>query len=62
MEVTEMEMIQNTIEEFSRLQTYMIATPKEAESYNLMKIRYEDLKVMLQSFGINLTNIDRIKE
>ncbi len=60
--MTEKEMIQKNIEEFSRLQTYMIATEKDSNGYLLMKDRYTELKVILTSFGINLTNIDKIKE
>ena len=60
--MTEKEMIQKNIEEFSRLQTYMIATEKNSNGYLLMKDRYTELKVILTSFGINLTNIDKIKE
>ncbi len=61
--MTEKEMIQKNIEEFSRLQTYMIAsTEKDSVSYKLMKDRYIELKVILNTFGINLTEIDKIKE
>lgn len=58
----EKEMIQKNIEEFSRLQDYMIEDGKDAKAYNTMRKRYLDLKAILQSFGINLTDIDRIKE
>ncbi len=60
--MTEKEMIQRNIEEFTRLQTYMLATEKDSNSYRLMKDRYTELKVILNSFGINLTEIDKIKE
>ena len=59
--MTEKELIQKNIEEFSRLQTYMLATEKDSEGYRLMKDRYTELKVILNSFGINLTDIDKIK-
>lgn len=55
-------MIKVSIEEFSRLQNYMIAAEKDSESYKLMKDRYIELKVILSSFGINMTEIDKIKE
>lgn len=55
-------MIQRNIEEFSRLQSYMIVAEKESESYKRMKDRYVELKVMLTTFGINLTELDKIKE
>ena len=60
--MTEKEMIQRNIEEFSRLQTYMLATEKDSNGYKLMKDRYIELKVILNSFGINLSEIDKIKE
>lgn len=60
--MSEKEMIKVSIEEFSRLQNYMLASEKGSNSYNLMKDRYIELKVILTSFGINLTDIDKIKE
>ena len=49
--MTEKEMIQKNIEEFSRLQTYMLATEKDSEGYRLMKDRYTELKVILNSLS-----------
>jgi hypothetical protein len=60
--MTEKEMLKLTIEEFSRLQTYMLATDKDAAAYHLMKDRYYELKVILTISGVNLVDIDRIKE
>lgn len=60
--MTEKEMMQKNIEEFSRLQRYMLLADKDSEVYKAMKERYLDLKVILASSGINLTDIDRIKE
>ncbi|MDE7206782.1 MAG: hypothetical protein K2N90_06435 [Lachnospiraceae bacterium] len=61
--MTEKEMLKISIEEFSRLQRYMmLMTDKESEAYKAMKERYIDLKVILTSSGIHLTEIDRIKE
>ena len=60
--MTDKEMIKVSIEEFSRLQNYMIASEKDSAGYKLMKDRYIELKVILTSFGINLTDIDKIKE
>lgn len=60
--MSEIEMIQKNIEEFSRLQDYMMEDGKDAKAYNTMRKRYLDLKAILQAFGINLTDIDRIKE
>lgn len=55
-------MIQKNIEEFSRLQKYMILTQdKESAAYKEMYERYVDLKVILTASGTNITDIDRIK-
>ena len=60
--ITEKEMIQKNIEEFARLQNYMIVAEKESESYKRMKDRYIELKVILTASGINLTELDKMKE
>ena len=60
--MTEKEMMQRNIEEFSRLQDYMIEDGKDAKAYKTMYNRYLDLKAILQISGVNLTDIDRIKE
>ena len=58
----EKEMLKISIEEFSRLQDYMIDTDKESVAYKKMKRRYIELKVILIASGINLTELDIIKE
>lgn len=60
--MTEGEMIKLSIEEFSRLQQYMLLTEKESQIYKAMKIRYVELKVILSTSGVNLSELDRIKE
>lgn len=60
--MSEIEMMQKNIEEFSRLQSYMLLADKDSDLYKIMKIRYTELKVILSSSGINLTELDRIKE
>ena len=60
--MTEKEMIKISVEEFVQLQNYMLLADKDAEVYKSMKVRYNALKVILTSSGINLTEIDRIKE
>lgn len=60
--MTEKEMIQRNIEDFSRVQDWMLLAEKDSEVYKAMKKRYIDLKVILTSSGINLTEVDRIKE
>ena len=61
-EATEKEMMQKNIEEFVQLQSYMLLADKDSKVYEAMKVRYHTLKVILTSSGINLTDIDRIKE
>ena len=55
-------MMQKNIEEFSRLQSYMLACDKDSGAYKLMKERYIELKVILSALGVNLTELDRVKE
>lgn len=58
----EIEMLKLSVEEFSRLQDYMIESDKESNAYKRMKRRYIELKVILTAAGINLTELDFIKE
>ena len=60
--MTEKEMIQRNIEDFSRVQEWMLLADKESEVYKSLKKRYIDLKVILSATGVNLTELDRIKE
>ncbi len=60
--MTEKEMLKMSIEEFDRLQDYMLSCDKDSEAYAKMKRRYTALKVILTASGINLTEIDYIKE
>lgn len=62
MEITDKGMLQINIEEFSRLQDYMMDSEKESTAYQKMKRRYTELKVILTASGINLTELDFIKE
>ena len=51
------------IEEFDRLQRFMLLVEdKTSNVYKAMKERYITLKVILTASGINLTELDRIKE
>lgn len=60
--MTEGEMLKLSVEEYSRLQGYMLLVDKESEAYKSMKVRYTELKVILTASGVNLTELDRIKE
>ena len=60
--MTEKEMLKITVEEFSRVQDYMIDIDKESVAYKKMKRSYIELKVVLTASGINLTELDILKE
>lgn len=60
--MTEKEMLKVSIEEFDRIQDYMLSCEKDSEVYKKMKKRYTALKVILTASGVNLTEIDYIKE
>ena len=60
--MTEGEMLKLSVEEFSRLQGYMLLVDNDSEAYKSMKVRYTELKVILSASGVNLTELDRIKE
>ncbi len=59
-DMNQFEVIKNTTEEFERLQSYMLLVDKDSEVYTAMKSRYDFLKAMLMTFGVNLTSIDKI--
>lgn len=60
--MTEKEILKVSVEEFSRIQRYMLLADKDSAVYKELKERYIDLKVILTASGIDLTQIDRIKE
>lgn len=49
---------------FREIQRYMFLARKEnaTETYNELKDKYISLKALLNSLGVNLTDIDKIKE
>ena len=61
--MTSDEMKKICIEEFARVQRYMLlADDKNSEIYKAIKDRYIELKVILTSSNVNLTELDKIKE
>ena len=57
------DIIRDSITEFSRLQNWMISVKdKDPVTYQSMHERYIELKVTLSTLGVNLTELDRIKE
>ncbi len=61
-EMTDNELKKISIEEFSRLQDYMIDVDKSSKSYEKMKRRYIELKAILNSMGVNIVELDTIQE
>ena len=61
-EMNQFELMQRNVEEFSRLQSYMSLVEKDSAAYKAMKVRYNELKVLLTASGMNLTELDVIKE
>ncbi|MCM1182206.1 MAG: hypothetical protein NC337_02395 [Roseburia sp.] len=57
------DIIKDYVVEFSRLQNWMIAIREIApDTYASMHDRYIELKVTLSSLGVNLTELDKIRE
>ena len=59
--MSEKEMLQRNVEEFSRLQRYMKLSDKDSDAYREMHERYVELKVILTASDNNLAELDRIK-
>ena len=61
--MSEKEMLKISVEEFSRVQKYLLLIQdKESAAYKEIKDRYIELKVILTASGINITELDKIKE
>lgn len=58
------EIIERSINDFQKIQTHMIIAREEnaAKTYASLKKDYQSLKAILTSLGVNLTDIDEIKE
>lgn len=58
------EIIKNAMDEFKDIQEYMALARKEnaVETYARLKDKYLLLKALLTSLGVNLTDIDKMKE
>ena len=56
-------MLKISVEEFARVQKYMLLTEnKDSAAYKEIRGRYIELKVILTTSGVNLTELDIIKE
>ena len=58
------EIIQRGIEDFTNIQRHMLIAKEEnaTKTYASLKDDYISLKALLNSLGVNLTEIDKIKE
>lgn len=58
------EFIKDVVEQFQKIQAHMKNAKKEnaTETYEGLKKDYNSLKAILNSLGVNLTDIDEIKE
>ncbi|HBA49737.1 MAG TPA: hypothetical protein DCZ91_18465 [Lachnospiraceae bacterium] len=57
------DIIKDYVSEFSRLQNWMLAIKeKDPATYSSMHDRYIELKVTLTSLGVNLAELDKVKE
>ena len=58
------EVAKAAIDDFMEIQEYMLLAKKEnaAETYSKLKKKYLSLKAILNVCGVNLTDIDEIKE
>ncbi len=56
------ELLKVNVEEFSRVQQYLLLVEKDSKAYEQIKIRYIELKIILAASGVNLTELDIIKE
>lgn len=58
------EIAKTTIDDFREIQRYMIIAKEEnaTKTYTELKKKYISLKALLNVLGVNLTDIDEIKE
>ena len=60
----DLRIIKAAIDDFKKIQKYMIIAKKEnaTETYAELKDEYLSQKAILQVAGVNITDIDKIKE
>ena len=61
---TGIEVIKQALDDFKKIQEYMLLAKKEnaIETYAELKDEYLTIKALLQVSGVNMTDIDKIKE
>ena len=60
----DLEITKTAIDDFRKIQKYMLLAKEEnaAKTYAELKDEYLAIKALLQVSGVNLTDIDKIKE
>ena len=63
-EMNNAEIIKNAMDDFKKIQNYMLIAKEEnaTKTYITLKDEYLSLKALLTVLGVNLTDIDKIKE
>ena len=63
-EMNNAEIIKSAMDDFKKVQNYMLVAREEnaTKTYNVLKDEYLSLKALLNVLGVNLTDIDKIKE
>ncbi len=58
------EVTKQALDDFKKIQEYMLLAKKEnaTETYAKLKEEYQTIKALLNVSGVNMTDIDRIKE
>lgn len=61
---TDIEVTKAALDDFKKIQDYMMSARKEnaTETYAKLKKEYLTIKALLQVSGVNLTDIDEINE
>ncbi len=61
---TGIEVTKAALDDFKKIQRYMQLAKKEnaTETYAELKEEYQTIKALLQVSGVNMTDIDKIKE
>ena len=58
------DIVKDSVVEFSRLQDWMKSSKDhgDMDTYNMMHKRYIELRVILSTAGVNITELDNIKQ
>ncbi len=58
------DIVKDSVVEFSRLQNWMLSAKENDDmaTYKMMHDRYVELKVILATAGVNIMELDKIKE